>query len=50
MTPERGPAWVEIVVDTLEAPFGETLTADQAAQIVTALDRGEPVTGRPPAT
>jgi len=41
----EGPALVEIVVDALEAPFGETLTADQAARIVTALDRGEPAAG-----
>jgi pyruvate dehydrogenase (quinone) len=40
-----GPALVEIVVDALEAPFGETLTAEQAAHIVTALDRGEPAAG-----
>ncbi len=40
-----GPALVEVVVDSLEAPFGETLTAAQAANIVTALDRGEPAAG-----
>lgn len=40
-----GPALVEIVVDALEAPFGETLTAAQATKLVAALDRGEPAAG-----
>ncbi|MHA6783483.1 thiamine pyrophosphate-dependent enzyme [Pseudonocardia saturnea] len=40
-----GPSLVEIVVDALEAPFGEMLTPDQAAHIVTAFDRGEPAAG-----
>jgi pyruvate dehydrogenase (quinone) len=40
-----GPALVEIVVDALEAPFGETLTPEHAANIVVALDRGEPAAG-----
>lgn len=40
-----GPALVEIVVDALEAPFGETLTPEQAGHIATALDRGEPAAG-----
>lgn len=41
-----GPSLVEIVVDALEAPFGETLTAAQAANIVTAFDRGSPTPPR----
>lgn len=40
-----GPALVEVVVDALEAPFGETLKPEQAAKIATALDRGEPAAG-----
>ncbi len=40
-----GPALVEVVVDALEAPFGETLKPEQARNIVTALDRGEPAAG-----
>jgi len=40
-----GPSLVEVVVDALEAPFGETLTPEQAAHIATAFDRGEPAAG-----